>query len=162
MLFFIVFLSVIFFLVCSIYFLRIKGSDNRNKAELIQYGARLIFYSGLFLVSLKILDSRINFVPLLDQMCQDLLDQHKFEQYELSGCQLNNSVLGEAGKELTSSVINALSWLIPLMFAAVGVNVLAHGLLMPGNNNEITEDKIVSWLPNRFQRAVRWLLSQLP
>jgi len=56
MLFFIVFLSVIFFLVCSIYFLRIKGSDNRNKAELIQYGARLIFYSGLFLVSLKILD----------------------------------------------------------------------------------------------------------
>lgn len=162
MLFFSVCLSVIFFAICSIYFLRVKGSDNKSKAILIQRGVRLIVYSGLLLVSLKMVDSQINFVPLLDQMCQDLLNQNNFQQYQFAGCQLNQSVISEAGKELVSSVINALSWLIPLIFAAVGVNVLAHGLLMPGNEHEITVEKIVSKLPNCLQRFARWLLSQLP
>jgi hypothetical protein len=162
MLFFAVFLSVVFLFICFVYFLRVKESDNKNKANLIRSGVRLIAYSGLLLVSLKMVDAKINFVPLLDQMCQDLLAQNKFKQYEITGCQLNQSVARDAGKVFLSSFIGAFSWLIPFIFAAVGVNVVSHGLLMPANDNEITVDKLVNKIPDRFKNAVRWFLSQLP
>ena len=154
--------SVVFLIICSAYFIRVKASDGDSKSELISNGIRLIVYAGLLLIPLKLLNAEVNFTPLLDQMCQEVLSQNRFQDYTNAGCKVNDSVLNETAKSFISSALEALSWLIPFIFASVGVNVLSQGLLMPGRESEITEEKIVKKLPDWIQSRVRWFLSQLP
>ena len=162
MIFFSILLSFIFFIVCSLYLFRVKVSDNSCKDELFSQGKRLIIYAGLFLVSLQSVNESLNFVPILESTCQELLNERNYGDFVSLGCELNDNIYSYVGKSFFESLLLGLSWLVPFIFASVGVNVLSQGVLMQKAEGELTEEQMVNKLWPFLHEPVKCILKKLP
>lgn len=162
MIYFSIFFSIIFFTACSLYLFRVKVSNCESKRDLISQGKRLIIYAGLFLVSLQMINDSMNVVTFLNSVCQDLLNQSKYDEFADLECKINDNIYAQAAKPFFESLLLGLSWLVPFLFASVGVNVLSQGVLMKKSEEELTEDMMLNKLTPRLRKAIKWLFKQFP
>ena len=162
MIYFSIFFSLIFFIVCSLYLFRVKVSDNNCKDELFSQGKRLIIYAGLLLVSLQLVNDSMNLFPMLESTCQELLSEGDYDGFDSLECKLNDNIYSQVGKSFFESLLAGLSWLVPFIFASVGVNVLSQGVLMQKTEGEFTEEQMVNKLWPFLHKPVKFLLKGLP
>jgi hypothetical protein len=149
-------------MICFLYLFRVGVSSGKNKAELLRYGIRLIFYAGLFLASLQLINQSLNFLSTDEILCNELLEKKRYYDLAELGCEFNYNFNLEIIKSIFESTIFAFSWLAPFMFASVGVNVISQGILMERTKNEFTEKQLANRLPAPLRRATLWLLRQFP
>ncbi|QOY62866.1 hypothetical protein INQ40_00660 [Lysobacter sp. H21R4] len=107
----------------------------QDKTALIEAGYTLVFRSGLAAAALYGLGQAIN--------QSSFLESQPFILVALK------------------QAVSVAAWLVPLVFAGVGVNVLSTGLTMPKATGSSSVEIWSSALPTRLHGFMRWLAKKL-
>lgn len=138
-----------------------ETEPSKNKI-FIKIGSKLVIGSGLLLAGLQALSNWLERPTYRESMC-DIYFQGRvtitgIEDYKCE--ELLQDIWGKVPEWTILLVIDAFSWVIPLVFAAVGVNAISHGLI---NNHSLSSSeenrshflKPVIWLHERFIAMVK-------
>ncbi|WP_148058598.1 hypothetical protein [Pseudomonas frederiksbergensis] len=147
-----VFLAFLFFSICIMLMLRIQDPTDDQRDLFVRAGIRLITYSGGLLASFQILSQLLGKPSEIQRKCDALKVIEKVDVFFIENC--FPSVWDGLWINLTMSALSAMSWLVPFVFAAVGVNFLSQGLLTKRFDGAMGVEScrmpiVVSWL--------RWL-----
>ncbi len=147
--------------MCFLVFIKINTSACEDKAFLMSKGFKLIVFSGLLLTSLQGLVDSINSIPMVEEMCLKFLDQYEIDRYTNGNCSEIIATAGGTTKSLLTLLMQAFSWLVPLVFAGVGVNILTNGVALPAKKNDLTEEKLIKKFHPKLQPFISYIVKNL-
>ncbi|POC57376.1 hypothetical protein CRN32_06230 [Vibrio vulnificus] len=139
----------------------LNETEPSNNKALVRIGSKLVIGSGLLLAGLQAVAKWLERPTDRETLCgiyfEGKVTITGIENYKCE--ELLQNVWGKVPEWTALLVIDAFSWVIPLVFAAVGVNTISHGLI---NNHVPTRSeenrtkllKPVLWLHKKFVSMV--------
>jgi len=147
--------SIALLLVCFVLLHRVRVENGANKTDLLSQGFRLTIYAGILLSVTLTLNEALTSPNEQEFICQSMRDlQQTLDPYFAKNCVPSVSSL--VVKKLLSNALLALSWLIPLTIAGIGVGVMTSALLMPRTPSESDEPDFFSILPEKTRGIANW------
>lgn len=134
-------------------------ADSGDDSKLMKLGFKLIINSGLLLVSLRYVVTIVNQKSLIETTCDELLKSNKYAQFQQLGCSIEQMNTINWADFYVTSLAGGLSWIVPFVFASVGVNALSQGLMSSSRGTPIVES-FIARRSEGTQRKLRFLLSK--
>lgn len=127
---------------------------------LMKLGTKLIINAGLLLVSLRYSVLELTKPTRLEALCEELKELNKYEMAKEIGCSFELDLVSVLPTFFATSVLEAISWLVPFLFASVGVNSFSQGLISSNPKTTLVESYIKS-KEQRTQRILKGVLSKI-
>ena len=150
-------LSALSIIVCFLCLALLYDTDQKNGAVLTKTGFRLVLNAGFLLLGLRYLVIVANGKAISDIICDELVESQQFDKLELFGCSIEQMYSIDWSVFLTTAVAEGLSWIVPFVFAAVGVNAISQGLISSTPKEPIVES-FINRRGKRMQKILRFLL----
>jgi hypothetical protein len=136
----ILFSAFLFFSICVMLMHRVRVAADNEKELLVRSGIRLVVYSGGLLASFQMISQLLARPSDIQRKCDALKITETVNSFFIDNC--FPRVWDSLVLELASSCLSAMSWLVPFVFAAAGVNFLSQGLLV---NKLVGEPSEFGW-----------------
>lgn len=154
-----IFLSFLALLASLLCLALLYDSRRDDDSRLMKLGVKLIVNAGLLLVSLRYAVEVLNQKTLAEETCDKLLDSDRFDELAQFGCSIEEIYSIDWFAFLTTSAAEGASWIVPFIFASVGVNALSQGLIGASRDSALV-DSFIDKRSENTQKILRYFLSK--